>query len=199
MKVISKLNESFELINGFHDKYVLKTVYDDLNKKYQDLNSKNQDCKTVYDKLIDNLNGKIIELTTDLTYRDGLLNCRGIIQKTELKFCYSFSTYQNSSRKIKWKHILNEDRSLLNSLQTCVKNSNQDSLSEHITNLYKDLPNRIHNPNCGSKSIQICGNISTNDAKILACICKSNNINWESNLIDKNMIKIRVDFNRSFN
>lgn len=185
MKVISKLNESFELIDGFHDKYIHKSVYDDMKESNKNL--------------IDNLKGKIVELTTELTYRDGLLNCRGIIEKTERKFCYSFATHQSSNRKVKWKLILNEDRSLLNSLQLCVKNSNQDSLSEHITNLYKDLSNRIHNPDCGSKSIQICGNLSTNDAKILACICKSNNINWESNLIDKNMAKIRVDFNRSFN
>ena len=103
MKVISKLNESFELIDGFHDKYIHKSVYDDMKESNKNL--------------IDNLKGKIVELTTELTYRDGLLNCRGIIEKTERKFCYSFATHQSSNRKVKWKLILNEDRSLLNSLQ----------------------------------------------------------------------------------
>ena len=37
MKVISKLNESFELIDGFHDKYIHKSVYDDMKESNKNL------------------------------------------------------------------------------------------------------------------------------------------------------------------
>lgn len=106
----------------------------------------------------------------------------------------------NLNRKERWCVLLENNIKLYQSIQNCVGIYSKQDLSNFIFNLYSELSNKIHNPQLGIKAVKICGEISVEEAQVIACICNQLQIRWESDLINQKLqiIKERLILNRSF-
>lgn len=130
-------------------------------------------------------------MRADLLHRDGLLHCRGVIEKYETEnYCYMLN---RSNRKDKWLYLLNNRNDLCQEIQNCIGVYSVDQIASSIVELYSDLSIKRHNPQLGPKFLKICGNITVESAQIIACICNKLDIKWDSDLIDQNLQALKKE------
>ena len=138
------------------------------------------------------LRGQIRSLNTQLAYREGILNSRGIIEKCEREHLSKFQI-DNFTRQNKWITMLKRNRKLKKSVfRRITVNDNTQIVAQilevagKITHIYEMLSNQIHNSyDTKSTVLTIGSELTLEQTSIIAVLCNVLNVRWESSTIDQ--------------
>lgn len=135
------------------------------------------------DKMIAEKEKRIKDLQTEIAYKEGELNCRGILERFERKACprYVLNSYTRTAR---WCYIFTQQPRLFQQIKETIgqgEGEDEAKTAESIRQLYEYLSGKIHEstPRC----LIIHDSLSMTDHVILAVLCNALSINWQSNKI----------------
>lgn len=131
---------------------------------------------------------EIERLKTELAFKDGHLNARGILELCERTKCeYHMIGWPRLS---KWRALCEKHPELLE-----FETQSSESYAQSIAVLYESLQSPFQS--FYSKALYI-SDVTVSQAVILAKVCKLLGIKWRSDLIDQNMRRVVDDWNSTF-